>query len=237
MTYSSPNPGQYSQQPPIAPGSGAPSSGQPYSGQPYGGQPYSAPPGYGYPPAQPPKKRKKWPWIVGGVVLAMILGCVGLFTLVLGGTAKVASELDNNQKGNNAAAGQMGKAAKDGKFQFTVTAMHCGVGKVGDDLLGKKAQGEYCLVNVTVKNVGSTAEIFNSGEQKAAASDGTQFSTDVAAETYVNDQDQTFLQEINPGNQVKGTLVFDVPKGTKLASIVLHENTFSAGVKVPLSAS
>jgi hypothetical protein len=61
-----------------------------------------------------------------------------------------------------------------------------------------------------------------------------QFSTDTAAEIYVNDQAQTFLEDINPGNQVKGTLVFDVPKSTKLASIVLHESLFTAGVKVPL---
>jgi hypothetical protein len=44
----------------------------------------------------------------------------------------------------------------------------------------------------------------------------------------------TFLEEVNPGNQVKGTLVFDVPKGTKLASIVLHESFYTEGVRVPL---
>lgn len=225
MTYQPPPDPQ--RQPPYVPGQPP----QQYSPAPQYGPPQ---PGYGFPPRQPPKKRKKWPWIVGGIALVMILGCVGLFTLVLGGTAKVASDLDKNQKGANAVAGVMGKPAKDGKFQFTVTAMHCGVGQVGDDTLGKKAQGQFCLVNVTIKNVGSSAEIFNSGSQSATGPDGTQFSTDVAAETYVNDQDQTFLEDINPGNQVKGTLVFDVPKGAKLSSIVLHESEFTAGVKVPL---
>jgi hypothetical protein len=202
----------------------------PTSGPPYG----APPPGFGYPPVQPPAKRKKWPWIVGGIVLVAILGCVGLFTLVIGGTAKVASDLDANQKGKNAVAGKMGSPATDGKFQFTVTAMHCGVAKVGDSTLGKKAQGEYCLVNVTIKNVGGSAEVFDSTSQKAATADGTEFSSDTTAEIYINDQSQTFLEDINPGNQVKGTLAFDVPKGTKLSSIVLHESLFTAGVKVPL---
>ncbi|GIF48217.1 hypothetical protein Afe04nite_27560 [Asanoa ferruginea] len=42
------------------------------------------------------------------------------------------------------------------------------------------------------------------------------------------------LREINPGNALSGKLVFDVPKGTELAALVLHESIFSAGVKVAL---
>ena len=51
---------------------------QPYGQQPYGGQ---------YPPQMPPaRKRKKWPWILGGIILlfvAMVGGCVAL----IGGAA------------------------------------------------------------------------------------------------------------------------------------------------------
>lgn len=38
--------------------------------------------------------------------------------------------------------GQWGKPAKDGKFEFTVTDMRCGVKQVGDNVLGAKAQGD-----------------------------------------------------------------------------------------------
>jgi hypothetical protein len=38
----------------------------------------------------------------------------------------------------------------------------------------------------------------------------------------------------NPGNTVRGKLVFDVPDGAKLTSVVLHESMFTAGVRVPL---
>ena len=203
--------------------------------QPTSGQPYGAPPP-GYPMAAPPapKKKRKWPWIVGGLALLSILGCIGLFTLVLGGTAKVANELDQNTKGQNAAAGAMGKAATDGKFQFTVNTMKGGTKQVGSELLTAKAQGQFCLINVTVKNIGESAEIFDGSSQKAYDAKNTEYSQDSTASIYVNEQNQTFLQQINPGNQVKGTLVFDVPAGTKLTSIVMHESMFSAGVKVPL---
>jgi hypothetical protein len=44
-----------------------------------------------------------------------------------------------------------------------------------------------------------------------------------------------FLEDINPGNEVKGKLIFDVPKPTKLTAIELHDSMFSGGVKVALS--
>jgi hypothetical protein len=203
----------------------------------YGQQPpVSGPPGqpYGYVPQQPPRKRKKWPWIVGGIVLAMILGCVGLFTLVLGGTKAAVDSLDDNQKGKNAAAGQMGQPSTDGKFQFTVTAMKCGVATVGGEF-GQKAQGQFCLIDTQIKNVGTTAEIFNDSSQKAYDAAGIEYSVDSGAAIFANKDYSTFLEQINPGNSVKGKLVFDVPKGTKLASVVLHESLFTEGVKVPLT--
>lgn len=206
---------------------------QPQYQQPAPGQAGSPPPGY----LPAPAKKRRWPWIVGGVVLLGVLGCVGLFTLVLGGTAKVvgdaATELDDNSKGKNAVAGQMNEPAKDGKFQFTVTKMKCGTRQVGGEF-GVKAQGEFCIVDVTVKNVGTTAEVFDSNSQKAHDRKGTEYSVDGGAEVFVNDQNQTFLENINPGNQVKGKLVFDVPAGTELESIVLHESMFTAGIRVPL---
>ena len=199
------------------------------------GPPQQQPPGgYGYPPVQSPKKRAKWPWIVGGIFLAGVLGCVGLFTLVLGGTAKVADDLDKNQKGQNAVAGKMGVPARDGKFEFTVTGVKCGVPRVGDDILGEKAQGEFCLVSVTVKNVADTAETFVDSSQQAIDAKGATYDVDTGAGISANTDSSVFLESINPGNVVKGKLVFDVPKGTKLTAVVMHESTFTTGIKVPL---
>jgi hypothetical protein len=209
----------------------APTSGQPS----YGPPPVSGPPGqYGYAPQQQPAKKKKWPWVLGGIALVMILGCVGTFVLFGFGASKVAESLDENQKGDNAVAGAMNKAATDGKFQFTVTDLRCGLPSVGTDVLNEKAQGEFCLVDVTIKNVGKSAEVFVDSTQQALDADGNTYSVDSGAAIYANTDSSTFLEQINPGNTVKGALVFDVPKGTKLTSVILHESTFTPGIKVPL---
>ncbi|GAA2661742.1 DUF4352 domain-containing protein [Paractinoplanes durhamensis] len=205
----------------------------------------SGPPNPGWPLAQPyaqagftmqtpPPKKRRWPWIVGGITLVGILGCVGLFTLVLGGTAKVATELDDNQKGKNAVAGQMNTPITDGKFQFTVTGMKCGLDRVGSEVLNQKAQGEFCLVSVSVKNVADTAEMFVDSSQQATDAKGATYSVDSGAGLSANEESSVFLEQINPGNTVKGKLVFDVPKGTKLTAVILHESMYTPGAKIPL---
>jgi hypothetical protein len=204
---------------------------------PVSGAQFQGPPQGYYPPQPAPKKRKKWPWVVGGLAVVMLAGCAGAFALVGAGAKSVSdglNEMDGNQKGQNAVAAEMNKPAKDGKFEFTVSKMKCGVDSVGGQF-GEKAQGEFCLVSVSVTNVADTAETFNDSSQQAIDGKGKTYDVDSAAGTYANKDSSTFLESINPGNTVKGDLVFDVPEGTKLSAVVLHESMFTAGIKVPLS--
>ncbi|SNY57862.1 DUF4352 domain-containing protein [Paractinoplanes atraurantiacus] len=215
-------------------------AGAPYgapSGAPYGaapGQPYPQPGFAGAPAPQAPKKKRKWPWIVAIIALVVIVGCIGIVTAVVGGAKEVVETLDDNANGKNAVAGEMGKAARDGKFEFVVSQMDCSKTTLGDSIINETAQGTFCVVTVKVTNIGQEAQLFDGSSQKAYDAKGTQFSNNTAAEVTINKNSATFLNEINPGNSVTGKLVFDVPKGTKLASIELHDSMFSGGVKIPL---
>lgn len=223
MTYQQQPTGDPTQQPPAPPAGYQPPP------------PGYGPPGAGYPVAQPPAKpKKKWPWIVLGIAVVMILGCVGVFAIVAKGAKDAVDTLDGNTSGKNTVAGAMNTPAKDGKFEFTVTKLECGKTSVGDSILAVKAQGQFCIVSVTVKNIAKEAQTFDGSSQKAYDAKNTQYSDDSGAEIAINKNSQTFLEQINPGNSVKGQLVFDVPKGTKLTSIELHDSFLSGGVKVPL---
>ncbi|MFI6161671.1 DUF4352 domain-containing protein [Micromonospora haikouensis] len=129
----------------------------------------------------------------------------------------------------------IGQPARDGKFEFTVKSSKCGVAKVGNDPLGAKAQGQFCLVTINVKNIGKEAQMFDGSSQKAYAADGTEYSADNGAAIYANKNAETFLNDINPGNQVSGVVVFDIPKNVKLTKLELHDSPFSGGVTVALS--
>ena len=148
-------------------------------------------------------------------------------------SGEVETEAEAEEKPVKKAAGS-GDKGRDGKFEVTVKSMKCGVDTVGDQYLNEKAQGQFCLVTVKVRNIGKEAQMFSDSDQKAYSSDGTEYSTDTAAGLWANKNADTFLNEINPGNQITGVLVYDVPKKTKLVKLELHDSMFSGGVTVSL---
>lgn len=131
------------------------------------------------------------------------------------------------------AAAGLGTPVRDGKFEFTVTSVEPGVARVGNDLIGKEAQGQYVLVHLTVANIGTEAQYFSDGAQKAFDAQGREFSADSSAGVYLEGND-TLLNQINPGNTVTGTVVFDVPADAALTLLELHDSLFSGGVEVAL---
>ena len=130
-----------------------------------------------------------------------------------------------------AAAAGIGTAVRDGKFEFTVTAIDPGVASVGSDAFGQKAQGQFVLVHLTIQNIGDKAQYFDGSSQKAFDAQGREFSADTGAAIYLKDAN-SFLNEINPGNTVTGTVVFDMPPGATIAKLELHDSPFSGGVNV-----
>jgi hypothetical protein len=134
--------------------------------------------------------------------------------------------------GGGKANPKLNQPVRDGKFEFTVTKVQCGVTKVGDEYLNKAAQGQYCLITVNVKNIGNEARTFTGANQHAFGAGGVKYDNDGAAEIYANSQTQTFLEQINPGNGVTGVLVFDIPKDATITRFELHDSAFSGGVSV-----
>lgn len=179
----------------------------------------------------------------------LALLATGLIALGCGsGAADKASDSSSDSKASSssgdeggakaeekpAKTAKIGQPARDGKFEFTVKSSKCGVAKIGSDMLGQKAQGQFCLVTVNVKNIGKEAQMFDGSSQKAYAADGTEYSADTGAAIYANKNAETFLNDINPGNQVNGVVVFDIPKNVKITKLELHDSMFSGGVDVTL---
>jgi hypothetical protein len=126
----------------------------------------------------------------------------------------------------------IGKPFRDGKFQFTVTKIKAGVRNVGNDFLGKSAQGQYIQISLTVENIGDKPQSLVGDAQKLYDIQGREFSADTEAGIYADSK--SFVEEINPGNSVRGVLLFDIPKGAKPARLELHDSYFSGGVEVVL---
>lgn len=176
-----------------------------------------------------------------------ILSVIGAL-IVIGIVASAAGGGSNTDKNNStttssksttkttATTAKIGQEADDGKFAFTVTSIKCGEPNVSDSsgYLTKTAQGQYCLLNLTVKNIGNGAQTLDSMSQYLYNGSNQKYSSDNEATIDINPSNGTFLNSINPGNTVTGTVVFDVPKGITPVTAELHDSAYSDGVKVSL---
>ncbi|WP_374928806.1 DUF4352 domain-containing protein [Kytococcus sedentarius] len=117
-------------------------------------------------------------------------------------------------------AAGVGDKVTAGDFEYTVTKITPGVKQIGDSTFGEKPQGQFVLVALTVTNTGSEAQMFDDSQHKLVDSEGREHSADSEAAIYVEGND-SFLEDVNPGNTLKGTVVFDVPADAEPQEIKL----------------
>jgi hypothetical protein len=202
-------------------------------------------------PLPPPKKSHKTLWIVlAAVILPLVLlaSCIGLL-------ANVGSDVAGSPSSDVATSDEpapdastdkpkpkpepttktysIGQHATDGDYQFTVTKIKCDVSRVGDQYANEKAQGQFCLVSLKIKNVGNDAINFSSENQALIDTRGKTYSADDAAWIYL---DTDPFREINPDNTMSTVVPFDISKKAKPDYLLLKAGTFgfAEGVRVKL---
>jgi hypothetical protein len=187
-------------------------------------------------PARPDSRPTNWfrRHKILSVFIAVVAVAIAIAAITegSGGPSTTASTREDSAAEPVDSTPGFGTPVRDGKFEFTVTGMQPAVPSVGQDFLTETAQGEYVLVTLTVSNVGDQAQGFATSSQKLLDGQGRQFSVDDMA-TIVLDQNMAYAQ-INPGNSIEATVVFDVPVGTVPAEIEVHDSLFSGGATVTL---
>ncbi|MDH6239737.1 DUF4352 domain-containing protein [Aurantimicrobium minutum] len=190
--------------------------------------------------ATPAKKKLSKKAIIWIVIAAVVL--IAIISAASGGSksSDTASTTTSEEvtaeepKAEDPATPGIGAPAVDGKFTFTVTAVECGIPAVGSDVLGATAQGQYCRVSLTVENTGNEPQFMFADNQKGFDAEGREFAPDTSAMIYDGEASGAWMKEINPGNTLTGSLLYDIPAGASLTSLELHDSAFSAGVKVNL---
>jgi hypothetical protein len=199
-------------------------------------------PGYGPPPV-PPKKpffKKTWFLVVAGLVLITIVyaaanggGNKATPTTADSGSADAAAPQQDDAAAEAPADVQIGQPAADGKFSFVVNGVDCSATEIGDQYFGTTAQGQFCIVDVTISNVGDEPQSFFGENATLFNGQGQKFSADTEAAIYLENADSLY-EEINPGNSLNSKVVFDVPAGMVPSAVELHDSMFSGGVTIAL---
>lgn len=174
--------------------------------------------------------------VIGVIILIAIIASAAGGGKKNDNTTADSSKSSSSSSKAAATTAKLNEPARDGKFEFTVSSFKCGVASVSDSsgYLSKSAQGQYCELSVSVKNIGDQAQTFDGSSQYLFNASGQKYNYDGTATIYANPSDSTLLNTINPGNSATGTIVFDVPKDVTPTTAELHDSSFSGGVKVNL---
>jgi hypothetical protein len=111
-----------------------------------------------------------------------------------------------------------------------VQSLRCGVPTVGSGPLKRTAAGQYCLVRVRATNVKDEARTLYEPVQRLIDSGGEKHRADLTMRVVY--RDQTLWDTIEPGAQVAGTMVFDIPVDRTPVALELHDGLVSGGVRV-----
>jgi hypothetical protein len=195
------------------------------------------------------KLKKKKP-IYKRIWFLLLVAIVVLTIITIASNSGSSSSSGGSSSGDSSSSGEsspsadgstdsgtagLNTAVRDGKFEFTVSGVDCSKTELGTAPISTTAQGVFCIVSLHVSNVGNEAQTFDASGQTAYDAQGRKFSPNPGDAIYLGDNANSFLEQLNPGSSVDGQLVYDVPTGTQLTQIELHDSMFSGGVKVNLS--
>lgn len=145
------------------------------------------------------------------------------------------SATEEAQESESDVDGGIGDVVSEGNFSFVVNSVECGITYVGSDLLGEEAQGQFCKIAISVENTGNEAEYFSADSQLVYDDQGREFEADTGAMLYLDEGDDVWIgSDINPGNAIDASLLFDLPEGVEPVQIRLVEGYFGVGVDVSL---
>ncbi len=193
------------------------------------------------PEKRPWYKKKRFMVPIGLVLLGVLVQSLngGSDQKASGDSSKASTASDasiDDSKANKTPT--LGTPVRDGKFEFVASKMTCGIQQVGGDFLSEKAQGQFCALSVTAKNIGNEPQQFFTSNQDAFSGSIKYASSGTAALYYATEKglDSTnWAKEINPGNQLSAVVMFDIPVDKKIDRVKLHDSAYSGGVDVTVS--
>ncbi|WP_019610675.1 DUF4352 domain-containing protein [Nocardiopsis sp. CNS-639] len=185
-------------------------------GEPPNGPQYPRQPSYGQ---QPPRGRRAWPWVLLGcgaaALLVLVLAIACSAVLFSGGDSEREQPGGETEEGA-AESVSMGEPGTVGQWRVVVDGIET-TSSHGGEHTTEQAQGEFKVVDVTVENTGDRATVFDSSAVSLIDAEGNTYSSSTLVD------DAPFLEQINPGNRISGSAVFDVPEGTEITEVRVED--------------
>jgi hypothetical protein len=133
---------------------------------------------------------------------------------------------------NMAKTYQLGDSFVAGDFTWKITDVTTAL-EIGQDLggtfFGQKADGVFVIVSVEVENTGNKANYLSDSFITLIDDHNREFSPTTVAAIYLKPTGSALsFEQLNPGIIKKGKIVYDVPKGLKVANVKVKSSLFTS---------
>jgi hypothetical protein len=177
----------------------------------------------------------------GGILVLLVVMMVSTFS-VFSSSFSDSSYQPAEKKVQEVA---LGATARVKGFEATVRSVDCtkqSVTRKADDPATTwdesdviKAEGKFCVLDFSVKNVGDKTDTYPTFDLEASSPTERMFSRNTSVEWFLNRNTDDLGKPIDPGKTVDGFLVYDVPTDSKFAYLQLSDGILSdAVVKVKI---
>jgi hypothetical protein len=168
-------------------------------------------------------------WLILGLT-AMLLSCCCVATAIVALTW--GEDIYREIRDRTDRSVGLNQPARDGDLEFRVHQVECGYDSVGDPFVNQHALGQFCVAELTVRNLGSAPAPFRDGLQRAYGPGGEAYGADSTASMLANADQPGALDEIGPGTDRAGAVVYDIPRDSRIVRLRLHATAGSRGVLV-----
>ncbi len=183
------------------------------------------------------KKILKW----GGIIFVILI-VVG----VIAGAGKSNNSSSNTNNAANTASGnnqaetktvaKLNEPVTDSDLVFTATAVDTAT-TLGNQYTKKIAQGMFQIITLKIENKSKETKTVDSSMISLTDSQGRKFDRSIEGQTakgMSQGKVDLFLQQVQPGLNVTGDIVFDVPKEATGLKLLVKGSYFGKGQEIDL---
>jgi hypothetical protein len=123
------------------------------------------------------------------------------------------------------AHGMVGDPLRAGALELTVTGDRCGVRALS---LATPARGQFCLVTITVRNLGQTTQAVTVADSDVISATGRRYPASAVASRYAG----ALPASLPPAASRTGVVAFDLPRTEVIDRVELHPSALGGGVAV-----
>lgn len=180
------------------------------------------------------KKILKW----GGIIFValIVIGVIGSMGKSGSSTSGTSQSNTGSKQEEVKPIAKVGETVQDGDIAFTVTDVITAT-SLGNQYTKKDAQGLFYVISLKIENKAKETKTIDSSMITLIDSQGRTFDRSIDGQTakgMAQGKVDLFLQQVQPGLNVNGDIVFDIPKDATGLKLLVKGGYFGKGQQIDL---